>query len=210
MTTYPGLRGPVITDYLSRAESRARYAPGTEFEIAQISMIGNTGTYIDSPAHRYPDAADLAAMPLARTVNLDGILFRLTGSDHRDIQAPALQSAEVRGRAVLLHTGWDAYWGKSMYGSGEHPYLGVDAARWLVDHGAALVGIDSLNVDDASTGERPVHSLLLAAGIPIVEHMRGLEQLPAEGFRFFAAPLAIAGMVSVPVRAFAIMSRGVG
>jgi len=204
MITYPGLPGPEIGVHLSREESRAHYAPGTEFAIDRITMVGNTSTYLDSPFHRYGDGADLAALPLDRTADLDGIVVRVTGAASRAIDRAVFLPHRVTGRAVLLHTGWDRHFGTPAYGTG-HPYLTADAAAWLAEQGAALVGIDSLNVDDTADGSRPAHSTLLAAGIPIVEHLRGLDALPDEGFRFHAVPPAVCGMGTFPVRAYAIV-----
>jgi len=207
MVTYPGLPGPRITDWLSREASRQRYAPGTEFQIGEITMIGNTGTYVDAPAHRWADGADLAGVPLERLANLPGLVVRVPAGV-RAIDRLLLAAYDVTGRAVLLHTGWDAHFGTPRYGDPEHPFLTADGAQWLVSEGAALVGIDSVNIDDtspASGGARPAHSTLLAAGIPIVEHLRGLDALPPEGFRFTAAPPPIEGMSGFPVRAFAVL-----
>jgi len=204
MVTYPGLPGPEIGEHLTREESRSHYSPGTEFSIGRITMVANTGTYLDSPFHRYGDGADLAALPLARMTDLDGVVVRVTGAASRAIGRAALLPYEVAGRAVLIHTGWDRHFGTDRYGTG-HPYLTADAAAWLAEQGAALVGIDSLNIDDTSDGARPAHSTLLAAGIPIVEHLRGLDQLPQTGFRFHAVPPAVAGMGSFPVRAYALL-----
>jgi kynurenine formamidase len=202
MTTYPGLPGPVVCDFLSREASREIYAPGTEFQIGKLEMVSNTGTYIDSPFHRYPDGIDIAELDLASLADLDAIVIRAGG---RSIDVSAFAGADVAGRAVLVHTGWDVHWRTPQYFEG-HPFLTAGAAEQLVSHGALLVGIDSLNIDDTSTGERPVHSTLLAAGIPIVEHLRGLEQLPAAGFRFFAVPPKVRGMGTFPVRAHALLA----
>jgi arylformamidase len=114
---------------------------------------------------------------------------------------------DVTGCAVLLHTGWDRHFGTPAYRDAA-PYLTADGARWLADHGARLVGIDSINIDDPVKGaERPAHSTLLAAGIPIVEHLTGLEQLPPAGARFTAVPPPIAGFTTFPVRAFAVVPK---
>ncbi len=205
LVTYPGLPGPRITDWLSRAASRQRYATGTEFHIAEITMINNTGTYVDVPAHRWADGADLAGVPLDRLADLPGLVVRVPAGV-RAVDRLLLTPYEVAGHAVLLHTGWDTHFGTERYGDPEHPYLTGDGARWLAEAGAALVGIDSVNIDDtgaAAAGERPAHSVLLAAGIPIVEHLRGLDGLPPDGFRFTAAPPLIEGVGGFPVRAFA-------
>ena len=202
MTTYPGLPGPVVCDFLSREASREIYAPGTEFQIGKLEMVSNTGTYIDSPFHRYPDGIDIAELELASLADLDAIVIQVTG---RPIDASAFDDADVAGKAVLVHTGWDVHWRTPQYFEG-HPFLTQDAAEHLVRRRALLVGIDSLNIDDTSTGERPVHSALLGAGIPIVEHLRGLEQLPASGFRFFAVPPKVRGMGTFPVRAHALLA----
>lgn len=204
MVTYPGLPGPEIRTHLSREASRAVYAPGCEFHIGRISMIANTGTYLDAPSHRYDHGVDLAGLPLAAVADLEGIVLRLTGNANRAVDREAFLPFDVRGKAVLVHTGWDRHWGTAQYGEG-HPYLTADAAQWLVDQRAGLVGIDSLNIDDTADATRPVHSILLAAGIPIVEHLTGLQGLPIEGFRFHATPPRVEGMGTFPVRAFAIL-----
>jgi len=209
MVTYPGLPGPRLSDHLSREASHGHYAEGTEFQIGHISMVANTGTYLDTPFHRFEDGADLSGIGLERLADLDGVVVRVgrTGVDPADparaIGPLVLAPYRVTGRAVLVHTGWDRHWGTEQYGSG-HPYLTRAAAEWLVAQRPALVGIDSLNIDDTADGTRPAHTLLLEAGIPVVEHLRGLEQLPAEGFRFHAAPPRIAGLGTFPVRAFAV------
>ncbi|HEY8469260.1 MAG TPA: cyclase family protein [Longimicrobiales bacterium] len=202
MITYRGLPAPVVCDYLSREASRERYAEGTEFHIGRIEMVGNTGTYVDSPFHRFADGKDLAELDLASLADLPGLVVRVVGRQGRAIGRDAFASLDVRGKAVLVHTGWAEHWGTDRYFEG-HPFLTEDAARHLRDEGAALVGIDSLNIDDTAEGRRPVHTTLLGAGIPIVEHLRGLEQLPASGFRFSAVPVKVRGMASFPVRAYA-------
>jgi arylformamidase len=205
MVTYPGLPEPTITPHLTREASRAVYAPGTEFAMDLITMIGNTGTYLDSPFHRYADGADLSAIPLSATVGLPAVVVRVSGSARRGVDVGALAALDVRGAAVLLHTGDDARFGTPAYAE-DHHFLTGDGAGWLIEHGAALVGIDAVNIDDtakAAGGERPAHTRLLAAGIPIVEHLTGLDQLPPTGARFTAVPLRIEGFGTVPVRAFA-------
>jgi arylformamidase len=205
MITYPGLPGPSVTEHLSREASRAVYAAGTEFQIGHISMVANTGTYLDAPSHRFADGADLAALPLERSVDLDGIVVRVLGSQAREVDRALLTPLDVTGRAVLIHTGWDRHWGAAEYGSEAHPFVTGSAAAWLAEHGAALVGIDSINIDDKTDGTRPAHTTLLRAGIPIVEHLCGLDRLPPHGFRFSAAPLAVEGMGTVSVRAYALI-----
>ena len=202
MITYKGLPAPLICDYLSHERSREIYAPGTEFQIGRIDMIANTGTYLDTPFHRYVDGDDLAAMTLEMLADLPGIVVRIADTVQRAIEQENFAAADVAGRAVLVHTGWDRHWRTDAYFEG-HPFLTEAAAIWLRDHGAVLVGIDSFNIDDVSGGTRPVHSVLLAAGIPIVEHMTGLDRLPTEGFRFSAVPPKVRGMGTFPVRAHA-------
>ncbi len=205
MITYKGLPAPLICDHLSREQSRALYAPGTEFAIGKIEMVSNTGTYLDSPYHRYADGKDLSQLDLESLAEIEGVLVRLTGMSGRAIPQSAFAATEVRGKAVLIHTGWDAHWRTDQYFE-NHPFLTGDAALWLRDQGALLVGIDSLNIDDTSDGHRPVHTTLLGAGIPIVEHLRGLEQLPVTGFRFSAVPVKVRGMGTFPVRAYATLA----
>src|SRR5690554_2648442 len=203
MATYPGLPGPVISDHLSREASRAHYSEGTTFHIGRIEMVGNTGTYIDAPFHRYADGKDLAELALEQVADLEGRVFRADPS-RRAIGPELFGQADVRGKAVLVHTGWSSRWGTEAYFHG-HPFLTAEAAAWLEQAGAALVGIDSLNIDDTSTGERPVHSTLLRAGILIVEHLCRLDELPDSGFRFHAVPVKVRGFSSFPVRAYAII-----
>lgn len=204
MTTYPGLPGPTIDSHLSRAESRNRYAPGTEFAIDRITMVGNTGTYLDSPYHRYADGADLAGVPLDSVADLPAVVIRLAGSGERGIGPHAVAAVDVAGAAVLLHTGWDRHWETPRYGE-PAPYLTGPAAQRLADSGAALVGIDSLNIDDATGNERPAHSILLGAGIPVLEHLTGLDQLPVTGARLHAAPPRVRAFGTFPVRAYALV-----
>jgi kynurenine formamidase len=205
LITYPGLPGPAIGEHLTRADSRSVYAEGTEFTIGRISMVSNTGTYLDSPFHRYPDGTDLAGLPLERLVDLPAVVVRTAGSGSRAVDAGALGALTVAGHAVLLHTGGDRHWATPEYAV-DAPYLTEAGATWLVEHGAALVGIDAVNIDDispAAGGRRPAHSVLLAAGVPIVEHLTGLENLPPTGFRFTATPPRIAAFGTFPVRAYA-------
>ena len=204
MITYKGLPAPIICDHMSRVASRASYAPGTEFQIGRIEMVGNTGTYLDTPYHRFAHGYDLAGLPLERASDLPGVVIRVTGAADRAIDWLLLASVEVAGRAVLIETGWDRYWRTDAYFEG-HPFLTEKAALWLRDNGARLVGIDSLNIDDTADLRRPVHTTLLEAGIPIVEHMTNLSALPADGFRFCAAPPKVSKMGTFPVRAHAIV-----
>jgi arylformamidase len=207
LITYPGLPAPVITPHLTRADSREKYAPGTEFAMDVITMIGNTGTYLDSPFHRYADGKDLARLDLSTLVGLRAEVFHLGDAwdaQRRGIGAETLADRDVRGAAVLLHTGWDRHFGVPAYGKGA-PFLTAAGAQYLIDAGAALVGIDSVNIDDTeSGGERPAHTLLLGAGVHVVEHLTNLGALPPRGTRFTAAPPAVEGFGTFPVRAFAV------
>ena len=207
MVTYPGLPAPTITPWLTREASRERYGPGTEFAIDWITMLGNTGTYLDTPYHRFPDGADLSTIPLVATVDLPAVVVRVTDSAGPGVDVGALAALDVRGAAVLLHTGDDARFGTPAYAVEAHFLTGAGAA-WLVERGAALVGIDAVNIDDTGDPERPAHTRLLAAGIPIVEHLTGLDRLPPTGARFSAVPLRVEGLGTVPVRAFARLPDG--
>jgi kynurenine formamidase len=204
MVTYKGLPAPIICDFLSRAESKRIYAPGTEFHIGKIEMVANTGTYLDAPFHRYADGKDLAELPLESVADLDAVVVRAPVERGRAIGAEAFEGRELNGKAVLVHTGWSRHWRTERYFEG-HPFLTAEAAALLRDRGAALVGIDSLNIDDIAGGERPVHSTLLRADIPIVEHMTGLDQVPDEGFRFHAVPVKVKKFGTFPVRAYALL-----
>ncbi len=201
--TYPGLPSPRITHHMTFEESRAHYDEGTEFQIASVRMVANTGTYLDSPAHRYRNGVDLAELPLERCVDVPGVV--VPSSPAGEIGAGTLRGVDLADRAVLFRTGHDVHWGSDRYFH-EHPYLSTEAVDRLVEGGATLVGIDSLNIDDTSGGDRYAHSTLLAAGIPIVEHLTGLELLPIEGFRFSAAPVRWSGVATFPVRAYAVVS----
>jgi len=203
LTTYPGLPAPTITPFLTREASRANYAPGTEFAMDVITMIGNTGTYLDSPFHRYAGGGDLASLSLETLVGLRAEVFRLTDASQRGIPAEVFFDRELAGSAVLLHTGWSRWFGRPEYAAGA-PFLTEAGARHLVDAGVALVGIDSVNIDDVeSGGERPAHSILLDAGVHVVEHLTGLEQVPPRGARFTAVPPKVEAFGTFPVRAFA-------
>lgn len=201
MTTYPGLPGPEIADHMSFEEADGRYAPGTEFAIGRIAMVANTGTYLDTPAHRYREGHDLSRLPLEHCAGLPLIVVRIDGQD--TAVGPEHLPDDVEGRAVLLHTGWDRHWGTERYGDPVHPHLSEAGARHLVDRRARLVGIDSVNIDDTVGGSRPAHSILLAADIPVVEHLTDLDRVPTTGATFTAVPPAVRGMATFPVRAFA-------
>lgn len=211
LVTYPGLPAPVITPHLTREDSRAKYAPGTEFAMDVVTMIGNTGTYLDSPFHRYAEGADLAGLDLATLVGLRAEVVRFdqsTDASARGIRPESFAGRDLRGAAVLLHTGWDRHFGTAEYAHGA-PFLTAEGARALIDAGATLVGIDSLNIDDTeSGGERPAHTLLLGAGVHVVEHLTRLGDVPERGAFFTAAPPAFEGFGTFPVRAFAEVSAG--
>ncbi len=203
LVTYKGLPAPIICDYLSREDSRKQYSPGTEFQIAKIEMVSNTGTYLDCPFHRYANGKDLSEVGVEKLTDLDGIVVR---ADHHTgefaLNANMFRGKELRARAVLVHTGWDTFWNSDRYFD-YHPHLTKDAASYLVDCGVKLVGIDSVNIDDTRGGARPVHSRLLGAEILIVEHLCNLGQLPDEGFMFSALPPKFKGVGTFPVRALA-------
>lgn len=205
MITYRGLPAPIICDFLSREASRSHYSDGTTFHIGRIDMVANTGTYVDSPFHRYADGRDLADLPLESLAQLDGVVVRVAGAV-RAIDRDAFAGREISGRAVLVHTGWSRHWGADAYFEG-HPFLTEAAAVYLRDAGARLVGIDSLNIDDITDGCRPVHSTLLGADIPVVEHLCHLDRLPDGPFTFHAVPVKVRRFGTFPVRAYAVVTR---
>ncbi len=202
LITYRGLPAPIICDYLSREASRQHYAPGTEFHIGKIEMVANTGTYVDAPFHRYADGKDLSELPLESLARLPGVVIRAVARSERAIDATLFRDLPLAGKAVLVHTGWSRHWNTEPYFEG-HPYLTADAARFLHEAGARFVGIDSLNIDDISDLQRPVHSTLLKNDIPIGEHLTGLDQLPDRDFYFYAVPVKVKNFGTFPVRAFA-------
>jgi kynurenine formamidase len=202
MTTYPGLPVPGIQPFLTREASVERYAPGVTFAIDVLTLCGNTGTYVDSPFHRYGDGADLAGLPLERLVDVPAVRVDVTGAATRAIDAPALLPYDLAGKAVLVHTGFDRHWGTDAYGH-DNPFLTAAAVELLVREGAAIVGIDSLNIDDPADLARPAHSGLLGAGIPICEHLTNLAAVPVQGALFSAIHAPVRGTGTFPVRAFA-------
>lgn len=208
MITYKGLPAPVVSDHLTREQSRGLYAPGTEFHIGKIEMVANTGTYIDSPFHRYPDGSDLSQLDLNSLANLEAVVVRKQNG--RAISVADIADTPVKGRAVLFHTGWDTHWRTETYWNGAHPFVTSETATYLAENGAALVGIDSYNIDDTADASRPAHSVLLKAGIPIVEHLCNLGAVPDNGFKFFAVPVKVKAFGTFPVRAFALVRRGKG
>jgi arylformamidase len=205
MTTYQGLPGPHICDFWERNGTAGNYDDGSTFQIGRIDMVANTGTYLDSPFHRYAEGSDLADLPLPSLADLPGIVVRRPWENEIKVDVSAFEGRDVAGKAVLVHTGWDRHWRTDRY-SEEHPFLTAEAADWLAENGAALVGIDSYNIDDSRTRSRPVHTILLGANIPICEHMTNLGSLPDEGFHFSAVPPKVRGMGSFPVRAYAVLA----
>lgn len=203
MVTYKGLPAPLICDFLTREASKAHYAEGTTFHMGKIEMVGNTGTYIDSPFHRYADGKDLSELPLESLAELEASVFRVDGEGPQ-IGPELFENADVSGKAVLIHTGWDRHWRSDQYFEG-HPHLTEAAAAYLKAAGAALVGIDSYNIDGTATGDRPAHTILLGANIPIVEHMCRLQDVPDDGFTFNAVPVKVKKFGTFPVRAYAVV-----
>lgn len=205
MITYKGLPAPIICDFLSREDSRKHYADGTEFNIGKIEMVANTGTYVDSPFHRFADGIDLAGLPLESLADLEGVVVRAQGFG-RAIPANAFEGIHAAGKAVLIHTGWARHWRTDQYFEG-HTFLTREAALQLAESKAAFVGIDTYNIDDTTDGTRPAHTILLGHRIPICEHMCGLESLPDHGFRFHAAPVKVKAFGTFPVRAYAVLDK---
>jgi len=206
MITYKGLPAPIICDFLSREDSRKHYSGGTEFNIGKIEMVANTGTYVDSPFHRFSDGIDLSELPLESLGDLEGIVIHATETAGRAITARAFDGFDVEGKAVLVHTNWSRHWRTDQYFEG-HPFVTRDAVEHLVNAGAAFVGIDTYNIDDITDGARPAHTVLLGNRIPICEHMCNLDQLPDSGFRFHAVPVKVKAFGTFPVRAYAVLDK---
>jgi arylformamidase len=206
MITYQGLPGPVISDFMSRNRSRDLYKDGTEFHIALIEMVSNTGTYLDTPFHRYDGGRDLADLSLESLVDLEAITIRANNLSDKGIDSAVFKDHDLRGKAVLVHTGFDCYWGTEKYFY-DHPYLTEEAAEYIAEQLPVLVGIDTYNIDDVADKSRPAHTILLGKDILIIEHMCNLRELPEKGYTFTAVPQKIRGVGSFPVRAFATISR---
>ena len=205
MVTYKGLPGPHICDFMSREQSAASYDDGSTFQIGRIDMVANTSTYLDVPSHRFADGDDLSEVDLERLAHLPALVVRQPFESGLAVEAAAFDALDVCGCAVLVATGWDRHWGQDSYYQ-DHSFLTREAAELLVAGGAALVGIDSHNIDDTRVRTRPVHTALLGAGIMICEHMTNLGALPDSGFRFTAAPPKVKGMGTFPVRAYAVIA----
>jgi arylformamidase len=203
LVTYPGLPAPAISAHLTFEDSHAVYDEGTEFTIGRIDMVANTGTYLDVPGHRHRDGHDLSGLALERCALLSTVVVDAPATGAAELEL--FDALDVSGAAVLVRTGWSAHFGTERYGAAEHPFLSTEAAAWLAEHGAVLVGIDSVNIDDTRGGQRPVHTLLLDQEIPVVEHLTGLDQLPTTGATFTAVPVKVVGMSTFPVRAFAAL-----
>jgi kynurenine formamidase len=204
LVTYKGLPAPRISDHLSREASKASYEAGTTFHIGKIEMVANTGTYIDAPFHRHAEGRDVAGLPLDGIAGVDGVLFRAAGRGPA-LDASLFGTADLGGKAVLIETGWSRHWNTEQYYEG-HPYLTESAALRLKEGGARIVGIDSYNIDGTGDGRRPVHTILLGADIPVVEHMCNLNAIGDAPFTFFAVPAKVQGMGTFPVRAFALQA----
>lgn len=204
MVTYPGLPAPAISDYLSREAAIGKYAEGATFQIGRIEMVANTGTYVDAPFHRFAEGGDLASLPLERLADLEGVVIDASRRTSRAIDVDHFENLTLKNRAVLVRTGWDVHWRTEQYGK-DAPFLTRAAAEFLVAAGIALVGIDSVNIDDMNDGQRPAHTVLLGAGIPITEHLCNLDKLPLTRFRFHAAPVKFRGVGTFPVRAYAVI-----
>lgn len=202
MITYKGLPAPIICDYLSREKSREVYGEGYEFQIGKIEMVSNTGTYVDVPFHRFADGKDLSEVALERFTNLPAVVVRLPSEISIEVGKHLFEPLDVKGKAVLIHTGWSRHWRTDQYFQ-NHSFLSKEAALLLRDRGALLVGIDSHNIDDTRTNDRPVHTILLGAEILIVEHLTNLRSLPDQGFTFHAVPPKFKGVGTFPVRAYA-------
>jgi kynurenine formamidase len=203
METYRPLPTPVvevINDYDASVNEGK-----SEFLIASLHLCGNTGTYVDSPRHRFRAGVDLAGLPLERLADLAVVVVDATGAG-RAIGAGDLAVGDVNGKTVLVRPDFSRHWGTERYFA-ENPHLTADACEALVDGGAAFVGIDSLNIDDIADKARPAHTILLGAGIPVCEHMTNLEAVESGRGRLHAVPIAWVGGATFPVRAYVVDER---
>lgn len=207
MRTYPGIPGPSISAYLTHEASRSRYQGQCELAFSQVSIVAGVGTYLDAPYHRDPTLPDFAALPLRSLVDLPGVVIDMRGRRDRAIRPQDLGNDNWAGCAVVLRTGMAEHWDTDRYWT-DGPFLTEDAAALLARAGIAVLGVDFLNVDDLTDPRRPVHTLLLRTRIPIIENLRNVDRLPARGFRLHAAPLALEGVASFPIRAYAVLDTG--
>ena len=206
MQTYPGLAPPQVRTVVSRAESAERLAAGVSFEIASAELVGNTGTYVDAPFHFHGERADVGQLPLERLVGVPIVVVRAlerTAVTANDLGDPG----QLWGHAVLVNTGWARHWGTARYLDLDCPHLTEDAVDRLIAANVAVVGIDSLNIDDPTDRRRPAHHGLLGADIPIIEHLTNLRLVPDIGARLIAVPAPVRSMASFPVRAIAYVDH---
>jgi kynurenine formamidase len=200
METYRPLPTPQVVvhnDY-----DASRYDGKSEFLIASLHLCGNTGTYVDSPRHRYRKGVDLAGLPLERLADMPVVVVDATGVD-RAIGPYALPGGSLEGKAVLFRTDFSRHWRTESYFSA-NPFLTAEACEALVAAGVAFVGIDSLNIDDIADMARPAHTILLGAGVPICEHMTNLASVKSGAGRLHAVPIAWVGGATFPVRAYVV------
>jgi kynurenine formamidase len=206
METYPGLPVPQASIVMDYEASRERYAEKSEFFIASLHLCGNTGTYVDAPVHRYRGAADLASLPLDRLAHVPALLVDAHDACRagaRGVGPEVFDGLDVAGKAVLVRTDWSDRWGTRGYFE-PNPFLTAEACARLAREGAALVGIDSLNIDDTADLARPAHTTLLGAGIPVCEHMTNLAAVPRDGSFLHAVPIPWVGGATFPVRAYVL------
>jgi arylformamidase len=205
MPTYPGLPEPEWSTFTSREASAQRLGTGVSFDIGALSIVANTGTYVDTPWHYHEGMADLATMPADRLVDVPIVVVAVPGGGPIGPEALG-EPGRLSGAAVLLHTGWSKHWGSAEYtAEGRTPHLTAGAVLALLQARPALVGLDAHNVDDTRDPTRPAHHGLLRAGIPILEHLTGLDAVPETGARLTALPPPIRGLGSFPVRAVAVL-----
>ena len=200
--TIKNIPGPIICDFWERESTAKNYSDGSTFQMGKIEMISNTGTYMDCPFHRYADGHDLSGLPLKNCVNLPTIIVDAPYQNGLAVDVSFFKNLDVRKKAILVRTGWSEFFNTEKYLT-QHPFLTEDAALFLRDNGATLVGIDSHNIDDTRGGKRPVHTILLRENILIVEHLTNMAEIPTgKKIYFSAVPPKIIGMGTFPVRAY--------
>ncbi len=182
--------------------------PGQWYIMHNLRMVTHSGTHIECPYHINQDGWDVASVPLERLIG-EAVVLDLRGMPPkaeislRQIQAAAEKAGGIHpGDFVLFHTGWDRHYGTHEYS--RCPYPSPEAVRWLVELGVALTGIDTEGAEVPGSEHHVNHHAMLDRGVPHLENLCNMAALRKPRVVLFAAPVAIAGLESMPVRVVAL------